>query len=209
MFSGVAYGSTAPVIPPTLTCVTAYPLPWFAYRLYANQPDCALNTTLRQVEPSATGLIHASIVIPVVRSSSGASGIVTMLEEPLKDSAPPYLPAAVQAAFTIVPVFPLPEASATLAPEPSSNEYAATGVLGGGGGGGGGGGALVYLVFRLLLWLTIEHPVIGIPVDIIVIALLIYWFAKPSKKSVSIASSSTCKTSARASIRLHGAFRIV
>src|SRR5439155_9998032 len=61
---------------------------------------------------------------------------------------------------------------------------------GGHGGGGGGGGALVYLVFRLLLWLTIEHPVIGIPVDIIVIALLIYWFAKPSKKSVSIASSS-------------------
>jgi hypothetical protein len=59
-----------------------------------------------------------------------------------------------------------------------------------GGGGGGGGGALVYLVFRLLLWLTIEHPVIGIPVDIAVIALLIYWFAKPSKKSVSIASSS-------------------
>src|SRR6185295_4564062 len=59
-----------------------------------------------------------------------------------------------------------------------------------GGGGGGGGGALVYLVFRFLLWLTIEHPVIGIPVDIIVIALLIYWFAKPSKKSVSIASSS-------------------
>ena len=52
---------------------------------------------------------------------------------------------------------------------------------GSGGGGGGGGGALVYLVVRLLLWLTIEHPVIGIPVDIIVIALVIYWFARPSK----------------------------
>lgn len=61
---------------------------------------------------------------------------------------------------------------------------------GSGGGGGGGGGALVYLIFRLLLWLTIEHPVIGIPVDIIVIALVIYWFAKPSKKSVSITSTS-------------------
>src|SRR3989442_377312 len=60
----------------------------------------------------------------------------------------------------------------------------------GGGGGGGGGGALVYLVVRLLLWLTIEHPVIGIPVDIIVIALVIYWFAKPSKKSLSITSTS-------------------
>src|ERR1051326_7050670 len=59
-----------------------------------------------------------------------------------------------------------------------------------GGGGGGGGGALVYLVVRFLLWLTIEHPVIGIPVDIIVIALVIYWFAKPSNKSVSLSSTS-------------------
>src|SRR5205814_3154032 len=61
---------------------------------------------------------------------------------------------------------------------------------GSGGGGGGGGGALIYLVVRLLLWLTIEHPVIGIPVDIIVIALVIYWFARPSKKSVSLDSRS-------------------
>ena len=61
---------------------------------------------------------------------------------------------------------------------------------GGGGHGGGGAGALVYLLIRFLLWLTIEHPVIGIPVDIIVIAIVIYWFAKPSKKSVSITSTS-------------------
>src|SRR5205814_3857094 len=33
-------------------------------------------------------------------------------------------------------------------------------------------------------------PVIGIPVDIIVIAIVIYWFARPSKKSVSITSTS-------------------
>src|SRR5260370_36964420 len=53
------------------------------------------------------------------------------------------------------------------------------GSYGGGGGshgGGGGAGAIVYLLVRFLLWLTIEHPVIGIPVDIIVIALVIYWF---------------------------------
>ena len=61
---------------------------------------------------------------------------------------------------------------------------------GSGGGGGGGAGALVYLLVRFLLWLTIEYPAIGIPVDIIVIALVIYWFVKPSKKSVSIAASS-------------------
>src|SRR5256886_10474893 len=60
---------------------------------------------------------------------------------------------------------------------------------GGHGGGGGGAGALVYLLIRFLLWLTIEHPVIGIPVDIIVIAIVIYWFARPSKKSVSITST--------------------
>jgi Tim44-like domain len=62
---------------------------------------------------------------------------------------------------------------------------------GGHGGGGGGAGALVYLLVRFLLWLTIEHPVIGIPVDIIVIAIVIYWFAKPSNKSVSITSTSS------------------
>src|SRR5207249_4786573 len=66
------------------------------------------------------------------------------------------------------------------------------GSYGGGGshgGGGGGAGAIVYLLVRFLLWLTIEHPVIGIPVDIIVIALVIFWFLKPSKKSVSVTSS--------------------
>src|SRR5437764_1451230 len=61
---------------------------------------------------------------------------------------------------------------------------------GGGHGGGGGAGALVYLLVRFLLWLTIEHPVIGIPVDIIVIALVIYWFARPSKKAIAASSSS-------------------
>src|SRR2546426_10383724 len=59
-----------------------------------------------------------------------------------------------------------------------------------GGGGGGGAGALVYLLIRFLLWLTIEHPVIWIPVDIIVIGLLIYWFTRPSKKTVRATSSS-------------------
>ena len=59
------------------------------------------------------------------------------------------------------------------------------------GGGGGGAGALVYLLIRFLLWLTIEHPAIGIPVDIIVIGLVIYWFSRPAKKTVTVASSSS------------------
>ena len=61
---------------------------------------------------------------------------------------------------------------------------------GGHGGGGSGGGALVYLIIRLLLWLTIEHPVIGIPVDIIVIALVIYRLTRPAKENLSLATSS-------------------
>ena len=68
--------------------------------------------------------------------------------------------------------------------------YGGGGGSGGGGGGGGGLGVLVYLIVRFLLWLTIEHPLIGIPVDIIVIALVIYWFAKPSKPKFTVASSS-------------------
>jgi Tim44-like domain len=59
----------------------------------------------------------------------------------------------------------------------------------GGGGGGGGSGALIYLLIRFLLWLTIEHPVIGIPVDIIVIIAIAYWFMKPSRPGVSVVSS--------------------
>ena len=68
--------------------------------------------------------------------------------------------------------------------------YGGGGSGGSGGGGGGGLGALVYLLIRFLLWLTIEHPAIGIPVDIIVIAAVIYWFAKPSNKAVPVTSSS-------------------
>jgi ribosomal protein L24E len=61
---------------------------------------------------------------------------------------------------------------------------------GSGGGGGGGVGTLIYLLIRFLLWLTIEHPVIGIPVDIIVIGCLIYWFTRPTKAKLNISSSS-------------------
>src|SRR5260370_21317490 len=53
------------------------------------------------------------------------------------------------------------------------------GSYGGGGGshgGGGGAGAIVYLLVRFLLLLTIEHPVIGLPVHIIVLALGIFLF---------------------------------
>lgn len=47
-------------------------------------------------------------------------------------------------------------------------------MFGGGGGGGGGfdgGGELEVLVFRILLWLCLEHPVIGIPLTIVVVTV--------------------------------------
>src|SRR5438105_15496565 len=69
---------------------------------------------------------------------------------------------------------------------------------GGHGGGGGGAGALIYLLIRFLLWLTIEHPVIGIPVDIIVIGLVIYWFTRPSKTTIAATSSSILEVSGAA-----------
>ena len=45
---------------------------------------------------------------------------------PLNCNALPYLPDAAHVVFAIVPVWPFPDASATVVPEPSSNAYAAT-----------------------------------------------------------------------------------
>jgi ribosomal protein L37AE/L43A len=44
------------------------------------------------------------------------------------------------------------------------------------GSGGGGGGELIFLVFRLLFWLTFAHPLIGIPLDIFVITMIVRHF---------------------------------
>ncbi|HSE31405.1 MAG TPA: TIM44-like domain-containing protein [Pyrinomonadaceae bacterium] len=60
----------------------------------------------------------------------------------------------------------------------------------GGGGGDGDGGALAWLIFeavRFLIYLTFEHPVIGIPLDIIVLLGVVYFFRR-RKKVVSFSS---------------------
>lgn len=57
---------------------------------------------------------------------------------------------------------------------------------GDGGGGDGDGGAILWLVFqlaRVLIYLTIEYPAIGIPLDIIVISAVIVYFARRPKKT--------------------------
>ncbi|MDQ2854918.1 MAG: TIM44-like domain-containing protein, partial [Acidobacteriota bacterium] len=55
---------------------------------------------------------------------------------------------------------------------------------GGGKGGGGGAGAIIWLIIqlvRLLLYLTIEYPIVGIPLDILVIAGVIYYFKRRTR----------------------------
>src|SRR5437016_5178162 len=89
-----------------------------------SSPGCSFSITARQPLMLA-GLTHASSVMPEVRSREGLSPIVTQLLVPLNESALPAWPAA-HVAFAIVPLFPLPDASATMEPVPSSNEYAAT-----------------------------------------------------------------------------------
>jgi hypothetical protein len=72
------------------------------------------------------GLTHASMVMPVVRSRLAASAIVTQLVVPLNESALPKRPELFQVAPLIVPVLPLPDASAVVGPLPSLKPYAAT-----------------------------------------------------------------------------------
>src|SRR6185295_9863991 len=71
---------------------------------------------------------------------------------------------------------------------------------GGGGGGGGSAGALIYLLFqilRLLVWLTIEYPYIGIPLDILLVGALFWWlFIRKEKSAPSITVSNTAGVAA-------------
>ena len=50
---------------------------------------------------------------------------------------------------------------------------------GGSSGGGGDGGGLIYLVIRLLFWLIFHHPLIGIPLTIVIV----YAFIKYQKRT--------------------------
>jgi len=55
-----------------------------------------------------------------------------------------------------------------------------------GGGGGDGGGGLIILLFRLLwllLQLTINYPLIGIPLDLLIGVAIVYYFLRPRSSS--------------------------
>src|SRR5262245_35145574 len=73
------------------------------------------------------GFTQASIVIADVSRSNAVSATVTQLVAPVSVTAPPYLPVAVHDAFDKVPVWPLPDASAAVAPAPSLKPQAAMG----------------------------------------------------------------------------------
>ena len=72
------------------------------------------------------GSTHASNVIPLDSCNDAEFGIVTTELVPLKLNAPPNFPAVDQVVFATVPLFPFPDASVTVVPDPSSNPYAAT-----------------------------------------------------------------------------------
>ena len=67
----------------------------------------------------AVGKTHASSVNAVVRLSSAVEATVTQSLTPSKVRALPKRPWVVQVAPVMVPVCPLPEASAVLVPVPS------------------------------------------------------------------------------------------
>ena len=66
------------------------------------------------------------------------------------------------------------------------------GYSGGGGGGGGDGGdaGLIFALIRLLLWLVFAHPVIGIPL-LIVIVIVVFRMAKSGALSRSVGENPT------------------
>src|SRR5882672_11831014 len=68
--------------------------------------------------------------------------------------------------------------------------YGGSGSGGHGGSGGGDGGAIIGVV-RILVWLTVEYPAVGVPVDIVVVVFVVYRFAKRTTASSESFSSTS------------------
>ena len=66
---------------------------------------------------------------------------------------------------------------------------------GSGGGGGGGGGGAIIAVVRMLVWLTVEYPAVGVPVDIVVVGFVVYRLGWGGKKASETFSSARLDTS--------------
>jgi predicted lipid-binding transport protein (Tim44 family) len=71
-----------------------------------------------------------------------------------------------------------------------------------GGGGGGSGGSsdgdglagLIWLLLRLLFWLTFEYPAIGIPVDLVIVAAIVGWWFYSQSAPAAPSSSFAMRT---------------
>ena len=72
----------------------------------------------------------------------------------------------------LLPIFGL---AATSLARVGGGESFSGGGSSSGGDGDGASAELLFYLFRFLFWLTIEHPVIGIPVDIVVIIIIVKW----------------------------------
>jgi hypothetical protein len=68
---------------------------------------------------------------------------------------------------------------------------------GGSSGGGGDGGAIIGIV-RMLVWLTVEYPAVGVPVDVVVVVFVVYRFAKRGSSSSESFSSTSVDASTAA-----------
>ena len=74
--------------------------------------------TSRQVRLTPAGLTHASSVIRVVSRNDGASGIVTRAFDAVeRERVAELARSSSRSLFAIVPVLPLPDASATVVPD--------------------------------------------------------------------------------------------
>ncbi|MGH9930571.1 MAG: TIM44-like domain-containing protein [Pyrinomonadaceae bacterium] len=73
--------------------------------------------------------------------------------------------------------------------------YSGGGGHGGGSGGGGGDGGGIILIVRMLIWLTVEYPAVGVPVDVVVVGFVVYRFAKRGQKAAETFSSGSMKAS--------------
>jgi hypothetical protein len=83
-----------------------------------------------------------------------------------------------------------------LAPTGALARVGGGGSYGGGGGhGGGGGGGAIIAIVRVLIWLTVEYPAVGIPLDIIVIGFVVYRFARRGAKTSETFSSASSQSS--------------
>jgi hypothetical protein len=82
--------------------------------------------------------------------------------------------------------------------------YSGGGSHGGGHGGSGGDGGAIIGVVRLLVWLTVEYPAVGVPVDIAVVGFIVFRFVKRGTAAVESFSSGSSDSSIQSSVTALG-----